>query len=96
MVENSLTTKTGETINLQFEKAMGMHFLVLHTNFNPVIHSGFAENLRNAVSGIRTCTGMQSTGKNKGYYKFLITRNTDNNLIQQEIKNELETYFIQF
>ena len=88
------TAPTGETITYQVRKLMGLIFLNMTVNFDPVPHIAFANDRITTIFGVRKFTSMEKHSSKSGAYYFLLERNYNLDILRARIWAEFDTYFL--
>lgn len=87
---------SGHIIQFRINSMFKVSILQMEVNFNPYDHVDFAYLSLTSMPGVRILSGIQSTGKNKGQYSFLLSKNFDIESLKADIKQQFENYFIKF
>lgn len=85
----------GKKIFFQIRHMMGLRFLNVKTNFNVIDHMPFAKQLE-AIPGISGLKSVQIDTKESGSYFFALSKDYDLKAVTDGIKQEFQTYFIDF
>lgn len=86
------TAPLGESITYQIRHLMGMRFLNMAINFDPVDHIAFANNRIPSVPGVASFASMQVTGTPS--YFFTLKKDYNPDVVMAGIKDEFENYFL--
>jgi len=95
ILESTLNSGDSE-MKLQVNKMYNTIILLIEVNFNVYEHLNFAYKNILSLGGIRTLTGVQANGRNKGQYSFLLKNDVNVDLLKTNIQEQFENYFIQF
>jgi hypothetical protein len=89
------TAQNGEIITYQFRNILGLKFLSMVVNFDPIDHIFFGNTCIPSIPGITRLTSVTIDKGKKGTYFFGLTSTFDQGNISKGIENEFNTYFLQ-
>lgn len=87
---------TGEEIVVTFSKFMSTHIMRIEVNFNPYEHVEFGYQSITSLDGVSAITGIQSAGKSRGVFSFLVRKDVNIEELIRDIVEQFTSYFIQF
>ena len=90
----TMTFKGSETISCSMFSAMSITILQIQVNFNVYEHASYFSEIGSKVTGIKILSGISSTGRKSGQLSYLLHKNFNKDILLNELKQELETYFI--